>query len=210
MGYLPHSGRPSPLPDSTGVELPPRPNAKAIVGVITALAVAGLAAVGGAALWLLATVEAEEDTEARAEAGEEPSPGSDRPTQPDSPTAAPEELTQVPPDLSGTWTGRMQQRTPDGAAASEWDLHLDLEGETPFASGELYEPDGTHMCDWDLTLTDVSDDELEFTVLATDVAGTCVGTVDIWLEPSGDELDAYVEAPWPQGISTASGVLTRH
>ena len=204
MGYSPAGGWPPPL------ESPARRHIRLIVGLVTGLTVCVLGAIGATSGWILYTVDNEEP-ESAAEATTPPQGSPDGPTgsPEDEGTAQAEEGSAVPSDFAGRWEGRMEQSAPDGEPTSEWDLVIELEEGQPFGDGQLFEPDGTHMCDWELTVVDAQEDELEITVLATDGAGTCVSTVDLRLEPDGPELAAYVEAPWPQGLSTATGHLER-
>lgn len=118
--------------------------------------------------------------------------------------------TSVPPAFHGVWEGRMIQLTPEGDYHSEWDLRLELSESDSTATGELYEQFGDlHMCSWDLTVEDAAAREMALSVRATDVDGSCVPTGDVWLtyDIANDELDAYLEAPWPDGTTTSSGSL---
>lgn len=188
----PAGGRPD-APPVPGAPPPPPPAPSGVrPGLVAALAVGAALLLGGAglagALLLISSGDAEETPEVQAQQVHDP--------------------TVVPPEFDGVWEGRMRQLAPDGEYNSEWDLRLYLtEGDTE-VGGELYvEFGGSLMCTWNMTVEESSADRVELSYRVGE--GTqCVHSGEVELELAGPgEIEAYVESPWPEGTTTASGTL---
>lgn len=177
---------------------PSPPPKKSNTGLIIGLVLGGVVlVVGGIAVllvvWLLGIGSSPSSTAA------EPAPAD----------AAAPDTTDVPAGFDGVWSGDLEQTDPQGASVADFELNLHLTEGASIASGFLYNPDGSVMCDWVADIEDASPDHLYGTYEVTsDPDDNCVTEGELWVDYNAGALDVLIEVEWTgEGTSQSEGEL---